>query len=69
MALGFRTVISGRYGQLRSGWDFFTSGVHRFFATKPARSETDKQHTVVRGQPWFYWGLVAHSFFGLSEGD
>jgi hypothetical protein len=25
--------------------------------------------TVVRCQPWFYRGLVAHSFFGLSEGD
>ena len=25
--------------------------------------------TVVRCQSWFYWGLVAHSFFGLSEGD
>jgi hypothetical protein len=24
--------------------------------------------TVVRWQPWFYWELVAHSFFGLSRG-
>jgi hypothetical protein len=24
---------------------------------------------VFKWQPWFYWGLVARSFFGLSEGD
>ena len=44
------------------------SGFHPFGATKPVGSETTSS-TVVRCQPWFYWGLVAHSFFGLSEGD
>ena len=47
---------------------FLASGFHRFGATKPVGSETTSS-TVVRCQPWFYWGLVAHSFFGLSEGD
>src|SRR6266481_2712463 len=37
------------------------------FATKPVRSETHKQNSC-HWQPWFYSGLVAHSYFGLSEG-
>ena len=47
---------------------FLASGFHHFGATKPVGSETTSS-TVVRCQPWFYRGLVAHSFFGLSEGD
>src|SRR2546429_5371582 len=46
---------------------FFPSGFHRIFATKPVRSETHKQNSC-HWQPWFYSGLVAHSYFGLSEG-
>src|SRR5271169_1322805 len=44
------------------------SGFHHVCATKPVCSETTSS-TVVRCQPWFYWGLMVHSFFGLSEGD
>src|SRR6202158_4999081 len=43
-------------------WIFNPSGFHRLFATKPVRSETNKQFG---GQcpPWFYLGVVAHSYF------
>src|ERR1700678_2388606 len=60
--------ISGRWFIQPALLVFSASGFHRLGATKPVRSETTSS-TVVRCQPWFYWGLVAHSFFGLSEGD
>jgi hypothetical protein len=47
---------------------FSPSGFHRFFAMKPVRSETHKQNGC-QWQPWFYSGLVAHCYVGLSEGS
>jgi hypothetical protein len=46
---------------------FSTSGFHHFFATKPVSSETSKAERGQMWRPWFYPGLVAHSFFWLSE--
>src|SRR6202050_3727811 len=46
---------------------FSTSGFHRFLATRPVRSETNKAERGPMWRPWFYWGLVAHSFFWSSE--
>jgi hypothetical protein len=46
---------------------FSTSGFHCFFATKPVSSETSKAERGQIWRPWFYPGLVAHSFFWLSE--
>src|ERR1700677_1824150 len=60
--------ISGRWFIRAARLVFLASGFHRFCATKPVRSETTSS-TVVRCQPWFYRGLMAQSFFGLSEGD
>src|ERR1700677_317429 len=60
--------ISGRCFIRAARLVFLASGFHRFGATKPVRSETTSS-TVVRCQPWFYRGLMAQSFFGLSEGD
>jgi hypothetical protein len=37
------------------------------FATKPVSSETSKAERGQMWRPWFYPGLVAHSFFWLSE--
>ena len=48
-------------------WIFSTSGFHHFFATKPVSSETSKAERGLMWRPWFYPGLVAHSFFWLSE--
>jgi hypothetical protein len=48
-------------------WVFSTSSFHRFFATKPVSSETSKAERGQIWRPWFYPGLVAHSFFWLSE--
>jgi hypothetical protein len=44
MVLAFRSVISGRYAIRVALLVFSTSGFHRLFATKPARSETHKQY-------------------------
>ena len=65
--LAFRSVSSGRYVVAVALLVFSPSGFHHFFATKPVRSETNKQYgcQVATMVPW---GLVAHSFFGLSEG-
>ena len=68
IVVAFRSAISGRCFMQAALWVFLASGFHRFCATKPVGSETTSS-TVVRCQPWFYRGLVAHSFFGLSEGD
>jgi hypothetical protein len=68
IVLAFRSVISGRCFTTAACLVFSASGFHHVRATKPVGSETTSS-TVVRCQPWFYWGLVAHSFFGLSEGD
>ena len=65
--MAFRSLISGCYFIRAALLVFFASGFHRFGATKPVGSETTSG-TVVRCQPWFYWGLVAHSFFRLSGG-
>jgi hypothetical protein len=35
IVLAFRSTISGRYAQLRSGFGFPSSGFHPFDATKP----------------------------------
>src|SRR5580693_438743 len=43
-------------------WVFSTSGFHRFLATKPVCSETSKAERGQIWRPWFYPGLVAHSF-------
>jgi hypothetical protein len=48
-------------------WIFSTSGFHHFFATKPVSSETSKAEPRSIWRPQFYPGLVAHSFFWLSE--
>src|SRR5712664_4557467 len=55
-------------------WVFSTSGFHRFLATKPVSSETNKAErwsnlaTIVLFETReFYLRLVAYSFFGLSE--
>jgi hypothetical protein len=40
---------------------------HRFFVTKPVRSETSKAETVVNLATIVLLGLVAHRFFWLSE--
>jgi hypothetical protein len=48
-------------------WVFSISGFHRFFATKPVSSESSKAARGQMWRPWFYPGLVAHSFFWLSE--
>jgi hypothetical protein len=48
-------------------WVFSTSGFHRFLATKPVCSETNQAERSSIWRPWFYPGLVAHSFFWLSE--
>jgi Transposase zinc-binding domain len=40
-----------------------TSGFHRLLATKLVSSETSKARTALRWRPWFYLGLMAHSFF------
>ena len=68
IVLAFRSENSGRCSIHAAFLVFSASGFHRFGATKPVRSEATSS-TVVRCQPWFYRGLVAHSFFGLSEGD
>ena len=68
IVVAFRSLISGRCFIQPAFLVFLVSGFHRFRATKPVRSETTSS-TAVRCQPWFYRGLVAHSFFGLSEGD
>src|SRR5271155_3220153 len=68
IVLAFRSVISGRCSIQAALLVFSASGFRHFAATKPVGSETTSS-TVVRCQPWFYWGLLAHSFFGLSEGD
>ena len=68
IAVAFRSVISGRCFIQAARLVFSASGFHHLGATKPVGSETTSS-AVVRCQPWFYWGLVAHSFFGLSEGD
>src|ERR1700722_1545751 len=47
-------------------WVFSTSGFHRFLATKPVSSETSKAERGQMWRPWFYPGLMAHSFFWLS---
>ena len=41
-----RCSVTGRFGP--AVWVFSTSGFHRFFATKPVRSETSKAETVVK---------------------
>ena len=49
---------------------FSTSGFHRFLATKPVRSETNKAAARLSGaNHGSISGLVVHSFFGLSEAD
>src|ERR1700688_915039 len=48
-------------------WVFSTSGFHHFCATKPVSSEASKAERGQMWRPWFYPGLVAHSFFWLSE--
>src|SRR5271168_702109 len=68
IAVAFRSVISGRCFIQAARLVFSASGFHHLGATKPVGSETTSS-AVVRCQPWFYWGLVAHRFFGLSEGD
>src|SRR5271156_5430394 len=68
IAVAFRSVISGRCSIQAALLVFSTSGFRHFAATKPVGSETTSS-TVVSCQPWFYWGLLAHRFFGLSEGD
>jgi hypothetical protein len=68
IVVAFRSAISGRCFMQAALLVFLATGFHQFCATKPVCSETTSS-TVVRCQPWFYWGLVAHSFFGLSEGD
>src|ERR1700678_506327 len=68
IVVAFRSVISGRCFIRAARLVFLASGFHRLGATKPVRSETTSS-TVVRCQPWFYRGLMAQSFFGLSEGD
>src|SRR5271168_5023799 len=57
--------VAGHYGPAL--WVFSTSGFHRFLATKPVCSETSKAERSSIWRPWFYPGLVAHSFFWLSE--
>jgi hypothetical protein len=42
IVFAIRSLISGRYEQLCSALGFSTSGSHRFFATKPVSSETNK---------------------------
>ena len=66
--MAFRSAISGHCFMQAALLVFLASGFHPFGATKPVGSETTSS-TVVRCQPWFDRGLVAHSFFGLSEGD
>ena len=48
-------------------WVFSSSGFHRFFATKPVRSETSKAARGRSVPTIVLSGLVAHSFFWLSE--
>jgi hypothetical protein len=31
------------------------------------RSETPQAERLSTGNAWFYWGLVAHGYVGLSE--
>jgi hypothetical protein len=45
---------------------FFSQRFSSAFATKPICSEPAKQNVVVWCQPWFYPGLVVHSFFWAS---
>src|SRR5277367_5476577 len=69
IVLAFRSVISGRYAPLHSAFGFLCQ---RFSSVSARRSQSVRRLTssrVVRCQPWFYCGLMAHSFFGLSEGD
>jgi hypothetical protein len=42
--LNFRAMDSGAGDCGPAVWIFSTSGFHRFFATKPVRSETSKQY-------------------------
>jgi len=57
--------VAGRVGA--AVWVFSSSGFHCFFATKPVSSETSKAARAQMRRPWFYPGLVDHSFFWLSE--
>ena len=66
--MAFRSVISGRHFIHATLLIFLAIGFPCLRATKPVRLETTSS-TVVRCQPWFYRGLMAHTFFGLSEGD
>ncbi len=43
IVLAFRSVSSGRYAIPVALLVFSASGFHRFFTTKPVRSETNKQ--------------------------
>jgi hypothetical protein len=47
---------------------FLPGGFHCLLATKPIRSETPQAERLSTGNSWFYLGLVAHSYVGLSEG-
>ncbi len=60
-----RCSVAGRVGPAMGV--FSTSGFHHLFATKPVSSETSKAERGQMWRPWFYPGLVAHSFFWLSE--
>jgi hypothetical protein len=49
-----------------SSFGFLSQRFSSPFAMKPVRSETHKQNGC-QWQPWFYSGLVAHCYVGLSE--
>jgi hypothetical protein len=65
--LNFRAKYSVAGRVAPAIWVFSTSGFHHIFTTKPVRSETSKAERGQMWRPWFYPGLVAHSFFWLSE--
>jgi hypothetical protein len=70
IVVAFRSVSSGRYTHSCSAFGFLYQRFSSLLGEEasPFRDQQSSS-TVVRCQPWFYWGLVAHSFFGLSEGD
>jgi hypothetical protein len=70
IVLAFRSVDSGRYIHSCSAFGFLYQRFSSLLGDEasPFRDQQSSS-TVVRCQPWFYWGLVAHSFFGLSEAD
>src|ERR1700691_5443462 len=70
VVLGFRSIDSERYEcSCIAVWVFSTSGFHRFLATKPVSSETNKAETVVKcGDHSSIWDSWPIAFSGYPRG-